>query len=285
MEQELQYYGTPGHYTDPQEFRHFLQSLPDNLEEIVGFVKTLLIHPIEARNNNIRFNYKKALRSQLDYRSIDHILSEPHVSALLCKQTTDIQSSPSQRGIFSCDHHAVVFASILRLKGKPVRARCGYATYLIPDRYTPHWICEVYDEKNEKWNSIDPEQAILHLAHKSFLPAGKVWLALEKGQIAMEKVMPDYRDGLDGVKYRLLNDFNALMKNEFLNYDWMIKKAVPQPPRLFSTSVSNLNEMEHNLLNMLAKLSSEEEPNLAMICAQYQTYVHVENLWNEEPNA
>lgn len=280
MEKEFQFYQTPGQYTDPKEFRHFLQSLPDDLEEIVRFIKTILIHPIEARSSNVKFNYKKALRSLLDYRSVDHILSEPHVSTLLCKQTLDIQSSPSQRGIFSCDHHAVVFASILRLKGKPVRARCGYASYIIPDMYTPHWICEVYDEQKGKWKFIDPEQAILNLAQESFLPAGKVWLALEKGQIAVEKIVPDYRDGLDGVKYRLLNDINALMKNELLNYDWIIREATPQPPRIFSKAVSNLDETEHRLLNRLAEISSDDELNLSMICAKYETYVHTENLWS-----
>jgi hypothetical protein len=285
MEEEIQFYRAPGHYTDPKEFRFFLQSLPDNLEEIIRFIKAILIHPIEARNNDVKFNYKKALRSQLDYRSIDHILSEPHVSALLSKQTLDIQSNPSQRGIFSCDHHAVVFASVLRLKGKPVRVRCGYATYLIPDRYTPHWICEIYNEQKRKWKSIDPEQAILNLVRGSFLPAGKAWLAVRKGQIALEKIVPDYRTGSDGVKYRLLNDINALMKNEFLNYDWIIKEAMPRPPKLFSKSVSNLDETEQNLLTTLAEISSEEEPSLSIICTKYQTYVHVENLWSEEPTA
>jgi hypothetical protein len=280
MEKELQFYRTPGHYTDPKEFRYFLQSLPDNLEEILRFIKTILIHPLEARNNNVKFNYKKALRSQLDYRSIDLILSESHVTTLLSKETLDIQPSPSQRGIFSCDHHAVVFTSILRLKGKPVRARCGYASYLIPDIYTPHWICEVYDEQQEKWKFIDPEQEILNLAQESFLSAGKVWVALEKGQIAVEKIVPDYRAGPDGVKYRLLNDINALMKNELLNYDWIIKEATPQPPKLFSKSVANLDKSEYNLLNLLAEISSDDKPNLSMICAKYQTYVHVENLWS-----
>jgi hypothetical protein len=272
MDKELQFYRTPGHYTNPKEFRHFLQSLPDNPEEIIRFIKRILIHPIEAKNHNVKFNYKKALRSQLDYRSIDDILSEPHVYALISQQTLDIQSSPSQRGIFSCDHHAVVFASILRLKGKPVRARSGFATYLVKNMYTPHWICEIYDEKKGIWKFIDPEQAIFDLEQESFLPAGKVWLALRRAQISPNKIVPDYRDGLDGVKYRLLNDVNALMKNELLNYDWIIKEAEPQKPNIFSISVSNLVETEHSLLNILAEVSSEQEPKLSMICAKYGYY-------------
>lgn len=285
MEKELQFYRTPGRYTNPKEFRDFLQSLPDNSEEIVRFIKKILIHPIEAMHNHVKFNYKNALRSQMAYRSINDILSNPNVCALLSQQTLDIQSSPAQRGIFSCDHHAVVFASILRLKGKPVRARCGFATYLVPDMYTPHWINEVYDEQNGKWKWIDPEQAIFDLEERSFLPAGNVWLALRNGQIALNKIVPDYRDGLDGVKYRLLNDLNALMKNELLNYDWMIKEAAPQKPKIFTKPVANLDEGDYSLLNRLAEISSDEDPDLSVICANYETYVHAENLWGVEYNA
>ncbi len=97
--------------------------------------------------------------------------------------------------------------------------------------------------------------------------------------------MPDYRDGLDGVKYRLLNDVNALMKNELLNYDWIIKEAGLQKPKIFSKSVPNLVETEHSLLNMLAEVSSEEERELSVLCAKYETYVHAENLWTSESNA
>jgi len=285
VEKKLQFYRTPGHYTNPTCFRDFLRFLPDNPEEIVRFIKRILIHPIEAKKNNVKFDYKKTLRSQLDYRSIDDILSEPNVCALLSQQTLEIQSSPAQRGIFSCDHHAVLFASILRLKGKPVRARCGFATYLIPDMYTPHWICEVYDEQNGNWKFVDPEQALFNLDHGMFLSAGKVWLALGNDQMALDNIVPDYRDGMDGVKYRLLNDMNALMKNELLNYDWMIKEAAPQKPKLFSKSMSQLAETEHRLLNKLAEIASAEELNLSMICSAYESYVHAENLWSSAQNA
>lgn len=80
----------------------------------------------------------------------------------------------------------MLFASILRIKGKAVRLRCGYAAYIVPGKLTPHWICEVRDEETRRWEYIDPERALL---------------------------------GLDGIKYRLLSDVNALMKNELLSYE------------------------------------------------------------------
>lgn len=242
----------------------------------------LLIHPLDAKSSNVRFNYKKALRSGVDHRSIDHILANPQVHALLSLDTNDFQSEPSQRGILSCDHHAVLFASILRLKGKAVRARCGYVTYIVPGKLTPHWICEVYNESKRRWESIDPERVKFKFAKGAFLPAGKVWLDVQRGVLALDRVLPDYRSGLDGIKYRLLNDLNALMKNELLNYDWMLRQA--KASRLFSKLVSNLGEGERILLDILATLSLDADTQWNCLCDQYASYVRPENLrvagWN-----
>lgn len=276
MEQTPCFYRTPGPYTNPGKFRKLLQALPDDHQGIVKFIKMLLIHPLEARNRNVRFNYKRAFRSGVDHRSIDHILANPQVHALLSLNTTDLQSEPSQRGILSCDHHAVLFATILRLKGKAVRARCGYATYLVPGKLTPHWICEVYNESKQRWDSIDPEQVKFKLAKGMFLPAGKVWLEAQQGALELDQVLPDYRSGRDGIKYRLLNDLNALMKNELLNYDWMLKQA--KAPRLFSRLLSNLSEDEHILLDILATLSLDADVQWDYLCDQYTSYVRPENL-------
>ena len=276
MKKTPDFYRTPGPYTNPREFRKLLQALPDDHQGIVKFIKMLLIHPLEARNRNVRFNYKRALRSGVDHRSIDHILANPQVDALLSLNTIDLQSEPSQRGILSCDHHAVLFATILRLKGKAVRARCGYATYLVPGKLIPHWICEVYNESKQRWDSIDPEQIKFRLAKGMFLPAGKVWLDAQQGALELDQVLPDYRSGRDGIKYRLLNDLNALMKNELLNYDWMLKQV--KAPGLFSKSVSNLSEDERILLDILATLSLDADTQWNCLCDQYASYVHPQNL-------
>lgn len=276
IEQATNFYRTPGLYTNPGNFRRLLQSLPDDHKEIIRFIKTILIHPVDARNSNVRFNYKKILRSQVDHRSIDDILSNSQVNALLKLNTPIVQSTPAQRGILSCDHHAIFFASILRLKDSPVRARCGYAGYIVPGKLTPHWICEVYNERNHRWQSIDPERVKFEFEKGAFCPAGKVWLDVRQGKLELSQVLPDYRRGLDGIKYRLLNDINALMKNELLNYDWMLKQV--QVPRLFSKPMSNLDEGECILLDILAILSLDVDAHWGEICDQYVSYVHPENL-------
>ena len=263
MEQTTTFYQIPGSYTNPTHFRQLLRSLPDDYEEIIKFIKKVLIHPIDAKSEGVHFNYKKTLRSQVDHRSIDDILTNPQVNVLLKLNTIDLQSTPSQRGIFSCDHHVVLFASILRLKGKAVRARCGY------------WICEVYNEHRGRWEYIDPERVKLKFMAGDFFPGGKVWLEVGQGRFALDRVMPDYRRGLDGIKYRLLNDMNALMKNELLNYDWMLKQV--KPPRLFSRPVSRLDEGDCILLDILATLSLNVDVHRSDICDQYNAYVLTEN--------
>jgi hypothetical protein len=276
IEQITRFYRTPGPYTHPRHFRRLLQALPDDHEQIIRFIKTVLIHPVDAKNSGVRFNYKKALRSQVDHRSVDDLLANPQVQALLEREGPDRPSVPAERGIFSCDHHAVLFASILRLKGRPVRARCGYASYLVPGKLTPHWICEVYNERNRKWEAIDPERGKLKFAKRDFLPGGKVWLEVKAGRLELTQVIPDYRSGPDGIKYRLLNDINALMKNELLNYDWMLKQV--KPPRLFSKPLSHLAEGDCILLEILATLSLEADANWSEIRDEYTSYVRPENL-------
>lgn len=278
MEQIISFYRTPGPYTTPKNFRQLLQALPDDNEKIIKFIKNILIHPIDAKISGFRFDYKKALRSHIDHRSIDDILANPKVEALLKLNTLDFQSSPAQRGILSCDHHAVFFASILRLKGRAVRVRCGYATYIVPEKLMPHWVDEIYDEGRQRWEYIDPERVKLKFEEGAFLPAGKVWLEVRHGGLELTQVLPDYRGGLDGVKYRLLNDLNALMKQELLNYDWIVKEAKPKAPRLFSKPVSKLDETEYSLLDTLATLSLDVDAHWDRICEQYATYVRPENL-------
>ncbi len=275
MEKTTGFYQTPGPYTNPKHFRQFLQALPDDYEEIIRFIKMVLIHPLDAKNEGLRFNYKKALRSQVDHRSIDDILADPQVHTLLSLGTADLRSDPARRGIFSCDHHAVFFASILRLKGKAVRARCGYAAYLVPGKLTPHWVCEVYNERGRCWEYIDPEQVKLKFAEDDFFPGGKVWLGVRQRKLELAQVLPDYRSGLDGVKYRLLNDMNALMKNELLNYDWMLKQV--KPPALFSKPVARLDEGDCILLDIVATLSLDADACWNDIHDQYTSYVHPEN--------
>jgi hypothetical protein len=278
MEQIRSFYQAPGTYTNPKVFCQLLQALPNDNEEIIKFIKKVLIHPLDAKNSGFRFDYKKTLRSQIDHRSIDDILTNPKVNALLKLNTLEFLSEPSERGILSCDHHAVFFASILRLKGQAVRARCGYASYIASSKYVPHWICEVYDNHKRQWVYIDPERVKFEFDEGEFFQAGRVWLEVMAGRLEIAQVVPDYRHGLDGVKYRLLNDINALMKNELLNYDWIIKEAKPQAPKIFSKPVIKLDEAESHLLDILATLSLDVDVNWSRIRDQYATYVQAENL-------
>ncbi len=274
----ISFYQTPGTCTTPKEFRPLLQALPDDYAEIMLFIKKLLIHPVDARNSGFRFNYKQALRGHIDYRSIDDILANPKANALLKLEALDFRSEPGERGILSCDHHAVFFASILRLKGQAVRVRCGYANYIVPSQSIPHWLCEVYDKRKQRWVYMDPERVKTEFDEGDFYPAGRVWLEVRGGRLKASQIIPDYRSGLDGVKYRLLNDVNALMKQELLHYDWIVRKAQPKAPKVFSKRIEQLDEAEYRLLDTLATASLAVDANWRSLRDQYASYVLAENL-------
>jgi len=270
-------YRTPASYTKLTHCPAALSSIPEDLAGMVAFVKKLLIHPIEARSLGLHFDYRATLRRQLEYRSVDDILSDAKVASLLKTVTAQTVTQASKRGIFSCDHHVVLFVSVCRLKGIEARARCGYATYLVAGKLVPHWICEVYTAKHG-WSQVDPEQSRLSLATDDFRLSGRIWLECRHGNMDWNQALPDYRHGADGVKYRLLNDLNGVMKNELLNYHWIVRTSGTAAPDIFRKRVSQLTEEQMDLLDSIAMLSLDVDKNLVQLTAQYRSYVHPENL-------
>jgi hypothetical protein len=277
------FYRTQGIYTQLQTDSQLLLDLPDDDESVSRFIKYLLIHPIDAREAGVRFDARKVMRSHADYRSVDDILTNPKVSSLLARDTAELKSTPAQRAILSCDHHALLFTAIRRMQGHAVRMRCGYATNLMPGALTPHWVCEVYDDQKERWAVIDPERSGRPIESGAFLPAGRVWFEAKSGGAVLGRVLPDYRSGLDGVKYRLLCDVNALMKHELLHYDWIIREAPPQAPALFLKPPTKLTGAEIALLDDLAVATLDVDNQWATLQTLYGRYVSPRNL-RHSPN-
>jgi hypothetical protein len=146
----------------------------------------------------------------------------------------------------------------------------------VPGKLTPHWICEVYNARKQHWEFIDPERVKFKFRKEEFLPAGNVWLDVQQRTRGLDQVLPDYRSGLDGIKYRILNDINALMKNELLNYDWMLKQV--KAPRLFSKPIASLGEDERVLLDVLATLTLDVDAQWNCLCDLYNSYVRSKNM-------
>ena len=57
----------------------------------------------------------------------------------------------------TCRHFAVLSCALLRYRGIPARARCGFATYFEPGKGLDHWVTEYWDQHGPRRVRIDSE--------------------------------------------------------------------------------------------------------------------------------
>ena len=97
--------------------------------------------------------------------------------------------SPDQRVMGTCRHFALLSCAFLRYRGIPARARCGFATYFMADKYLDHWVTEYLDDRG-RWVRIDSEilgfSFVEHpedLAVGEFLTGGEAWQFLAESGV------------------------------------------------------------------------------------------------------
>jgi hypothetical protein len=170
---------------------------------------------------------------------------------------------PGERVIACCREFSTMLCGILRAKGVPARARCGFAPYLAEAGYfEDHWVCEVWDGR--RWQRVDPqiddfqlntiqnyakkhknlsseyrstllELNPLDLKSTDFLLAGDIWLKYRADKIDPRKfgidtdlrryniISPPF--GAWFIRGNLIRDFLALNKIEVLPFVEGLEKS------------------------------------------------------------
>ena len=138
---------------------------------------------------------------------------------------------PQMRVVGNCRDFSVFLVSLLRHKGFPARARCGFATYFTPGRYEDHWICEYWNEEKQQWVRVDAQLDSLQLEvlridfdphdlpRGKFLSGGEAWRLCRSGELDAELCGIFDMKGLWFVQGDLVRDFMALNKLEVLPWD------------------------------------------------------------------
>jgi transglutaminase-like putative cysteine protease len=144
--------------------------------------------------------------------------------------------SPLHRIVGCCRDFTLLFVSMARHHGIPVRARAGFASYLIPGWYIDHVVAEVHD--GSAWRLVeaqlqsgyrDPvdgtELDVLDVPRDRFLTAPDAWTAARAGEIDPARLVasPDldvpFLRGLPYARYSLMLDLASLNKHEMLQWD------------------------------------------------------------------
>ncbi|MCU1372146.1 MAG: transglutaminase [Ilumatobacteraceae bacterium] len=135
---------------------------------------------------------------------------------------------PEQRVAGTCRHFAVLTTALLRAHGVPARARCGFASYFVPERWVDHWITERWCDAERRWVRVDPEAIDLglvpdpfDLAPTHFQSGSEAWLAVRTGRTDARAYGVAGTDnwGPGEIRGNALRDLAALQRIEVLPWD------------------------------------------------------------------
>jgi hypothetical protein len=222
----LAFYSKPGMMTDPGKHACLLAGLPDDLVSLCSVVQNNMVHVLSAER--LGLNLTEDQKRALQIRPIAEKLA-------LMTETNDQPLSVSkplgQRQVGNCRDFTVFLCSILRHKGIPARARCGFGKYFDAGQYVDHWVCEYWNPAKKRWTMVDSEldaSAVeffninfnpLDVPPDEFLTAGKAWKMCRSGEADPDKFGIFDMHGLRFVWGDVVRDFLALNKVEILPWD------------------------------------------------------------------
>lgn len=261
---DILFYKGVSESTDPSIHISCIKDLPDDIEMLCQFVQNLLIHSywIEKYECKIEDSVK------LHEMQVRHTKNIFELSISKSQKKLTDKKLPKERIVSICRDFSLILCSILRVKGIPSRARCGFATYLTPDHFEDHWICEYWSKSKSRWVMVDAQLDDIHVEilnidfspldvpSSRFIYAGEAWELCRSGSIAPEKFGILNLSGLPFIKGNLIRDLFSLNKIELLGWDtgWGILKEYISP-------IQNNTEME--LLDKLATVSKTSDSSKA----------------------
>ncbi|HTO68479.1 MAG TPA: transglutaminase domain-containing protein [Myxococcota bacterium] len=218
----LEYFARPGPYTalPAADFA----ALPEALAELCSVVQGSVLHP-----------FMPALYGLTPDKLPLGDLQERSASAIVARvrgrdpRPFGAPRPPDRRFCGNCRHHTVLLAALLRAKGVPVRARCGFAAYFQPGWFVDHWVAEVWT--GGAWRLVDAQldraqRAAfrigfdpLDVPRDAFLVAGEAWRRIREGSADPARFGVLDMFGSWFAAGNVVRDVAALAKQELLPWD------------------------------------------------------------------
>lgn len=269
----LEYYACPGKMSDPKAFFGLFHELPTDIPELCQVVQGILLHGFLAERYGVTLS--EARKQELHIRPVSEQLARIWE---LEEHPLTMPRAPEKRVIGTCRDFSLMFCSMLRHQGIPARARCGFATYFLAERYEDHWICEYWNSQEERWVMVDPQidhlqqeefdihMNILDLTSEDFLSGANAWQRCRSGQADPNRFGIRDMRGLWFIRGNLVRDLASLNKMELLPWDlWGIIEEQDE----------NLSEQDQHFLDQIAALILADNPAFPELRSTYEEDVRV----------
>ncbi len=265
----LNYFSQFGRITNPGLFADLYADLPAELPSLVKIVQGLVIHVFWAERYGIKLSPDRQAEVQL--RSMERRMA----------RTLELDADPltvarlnDKKIVGNCRDFSVTLASMLQSKGIPARPRCGFGAYFMPNHYEDHWVCECWNEREQRWVLVDAQldelqKNVMQISFNSldvprdqFIVGGAAWKMCRSGQANPEQFGIFDMNGIDFVKGDFIRDVAALNKMELLPWDcWglILNEYAMLPPDDLS------------LLDRLADLTEVDVPDFDRVRQIYES--------------
>jgi len=256
-----EFYARPGPMSDPGTFAELFEALPRSIPNLVKAIQGLVVHVYWLSRYEIDPPQERR-DAEVSLRTVQQKL--PRLLELDPAPLSQ-RRPPERRLIGNCRDFSLLTISILKSRGIPARARCGFATYFMPDHFEDHWVVEYWDEDKGRWVMLDSQldalqRGVLHVNFDTldmpagqFISGGQAWQMCREGRADPERFGIFQWKGWDFIRGDLMRDVLALNNVEVLPWDDWAALATP---------VSELPPDELARLDSLACLTANPvDPN------------------------
>lgn len=198
-----------------------------DVRSLVAVVQGLLVHEHLAGLYGVDLDERQ--RQAVHLRSVSEILAEVRRSN---PAPLGVSRDPQERVAANCRQFTVLLVALLRSRGTPARARCGFSNYFGTGRWEDHWVAEVSDGSTS-WTLVDAQvdqvqrTALgvdvdpLHVPRDRFFVAGEAWRRCRDGSDDPERygLTSLGESGLWWVGANLMRDAWAVEGTETLPWD------------------------------------------------------------------
>jgi hypothetical protein len=256
----LDFYSRPVGMTFAGAFAPLLAALPNEVAALVRIVQRLAIYDVVAPDF-YGFKIPDERHNEIHIRPVEKMLDR---LLAIDGQPLTIARPVEKRLVSRCRNFLLLLLSILRAKGIPARARCGFGAYFNPGYFEDHWVCEYWDAGEKRWVLVDAQLDevwreklkidfdTLAVPRDRFLVAGDAWAKCRTGEADPSKFGISFVNlrGLWFVAGNLVRDVAALNKMEML--PWDVWGAQPKPDE-------QLNHPQLEFFDKLAALSCDPD--------------------------
>jgi hypothetical protein len=226
---DLEFYSPQGPMTEPGRYRALFDGFPKEPPALAAVIQGLALYDVVA-GEFYGVDVPKARLAELHLRRI-----EQRIERLieLDPRPLEIARPPERRVLGRCYQFVLFMVSMLRARGVPARARCGFGAYFNPPKFEDHWVCEFWNAQEKRWVLADPQfdrvwlerlkirHDVIDVPRTQFLTAAQAWRRCRAGDADPELFGISFVDlfGLWFIAGNLVRDLAALNKVEMLPWD------------------------------------------------------------------